>query len=57
MIVLADRTKDGAMADTAVEQIQTAIGTLRDVGQVEGASLYQAQLSKALAIRDRLKGK
>jgi hypothetical protein len=57
MIVLADRTKDGAMADTAVEQIHTAIGTLRESGEAEGAAFYEAWLPQAQSIRDRLKGK
>jgi hypothetical protein len=57
MTVLADRTNNGAMAETAVEQIQTAIETLRDGRRVELVALYQQVVIKAQAIRDRLRGK
>ena len=57
MVVLADLTNDGTMADTAVAQIQSVIETIRDGGQAEGVAIYTEQLRQAQAIRDRLKGK
>jgi tetratricopeptide (TPR) repeat protein len=56
MILIADRTKDSAMAKAAVQQIRTAFETLRDGGQQQWASQFGAKLPKAEAIRDRLKG-
>jgi hypothetical protein len=57
MMVIADRTNDGALAETAFQQIQTAFDTTRDGAQAPWATYYKAQLPKAEAIRDRLKGK
>lgn len=57
MSVLADRTNDGALAETAFQQIQTAYETLRSGGQGPWAAMVQEHLSEAQAIRDRLKGK
>jgi hypothetical protein len=57
MMQIAERTNDGALAETAVAQIETAYATLRDGGQAPGAAYFQAQLAKAQAIRDRLKGR
>jgi hypothetical protein len=57
MMLIADRTKDGALAQTAVTQIAAAYGTLRDGGQQQWAAYYQTQLPNAQAILDRLKGK
>jgi hypothetical protein len=56
MMLIADRANDGAIATTAFRQIQTAFETLRSDGQQQWAAVYQAQLPKAQAIRDRLKG-
>ena len=47
---------DAAVAETAVRQIETAYQTTRSGGQEQGAAILQAQLPKARAIRDRLKG-
>jgi hypothetical protein len=57
MMLIADRTKDGALAETALMQIASAYDTLSDGGHQAWAAVFQAQLSKAQAIRDRLKGK
>jgi hypothetical protein len=57
MMLIADRTNDGALAATALQQIQTAYETERSGGQEAWAAILQAQLPKAQAIRDRLKGK
>ena len=57
MIQIADRAGDPAMAETAVQQIETAIAMTRSGGDEHWSSISQAQLPKARAIRDRLKGK
>ena len=57
MMLIADRTNDGVLAETAVSQIQTAYEALRDGGQQQWAANFKAQLPKAQAIRDRLKGR
>jgi hypothetical protein len=57
MMLIADRTNDGALAETAAAQIQTAYQTLRDRGDEYQSTQFQSQLTKAQAIRDRLKGK
>jgi hypothetical protein len=55
MMRIADRTNDRAQAETAVEQIQTAVEVLRSGGQNAWAVEFQKELPKAQAIRDRLK--
>jgi Tetratricopeptide repeat len=57
MSVLADRTNDRALAETAFQQIQTSYETLRDGGDASGAAIFEAQLQKVQAIRDRLRAK
>ena len=57
MMLIADRTNDVAMAETAVQQIETAYETERSGGQNAWAAEFEALLPKAQAIRDRLKGK
>jgi hypothetical protein len=57
MMLIADRTNDGALSATAFQQIETAFETERSGGQQQWAAYYQEQLPKAQAIRDRLKGK
>ncbi len=56
MMLIADRTNDGAVADAAVRQIQTAYETERSGGDQQLSADFQTQLTKAQAIRDRLKG-
>src|SRR6516164_991318 len=55
MMLIADRTNDGAILETACQQIQSAVEMLRSGEQ--GAAYFEAQLARAQAIRDRLKGK
>jgi tetratricopeptide (TPR) repeat protein len=57
MMPLADRTNNGALAETATRQIEAAYETARDGGHEPWAVIFQAQLTDARAIRDRLKGK
>ena len=57
MMLIADRTNDGPWRKTAFQQIQTAVETERSGGQKQWAAYFEAQLPKAQAIRDRLKGK
>ena len=57
MMLIADRTNGGALAETAVKQIEAAYETLREGGQQQWAAFYERQLPKAQAIHDRLKGK
>ena len=57
MMLIADRTNDDPMAETAFRQIQTAVRTLRSGGQQQWAAEFEAQLPQAQAIWDRLKGK
>jgi hypothetical protein len=57
MMLIADRTNDEALAETALQQIQTAHKALRGAGQRQWAAYYEAQLTEAQAIRDRLNGK
>ena len=56
MMLIADRTNDLSLAEAAVTEIQTAYETLRDGGQQSWAAEFEGQLTKAKAIRDRLKG-
>jgi hypothetical protein len=46
-----------AVAEIAFQRIQTAYETERSGGQQQWMAFYEAQLIKAEAIRDRLKGK
>jgi ABC-type polar amino acid transport system ATPase subunit len=57
MMLIAARTADGALAQAALQQIQTAYETLRDGGQQQRAAIFQALLPNAQAIRDLLMGK
>ena len=53
-MLIADRTNDAVVAETAVKQLETAYETMRSGGQ----ELYFAeQLAKARAIRDRVGGR
>jgi tetratricopeptide (TPR) repeat protein len=57
MIEIADRTNNGTMAESSFQQIHCALETLRHGGQQQWAAFFEAQLTKAQAIRDRLKGR
>jgi hypothetical protein len=54
--LIADRSIDLVVAETAVRQIETAYETLRSGGQEQWSTEMETQLTKARAIRDRLKG-
>ena len=57
MMLMADRTNDGAMAETALKQIQIALDSLSESRDVRSSIYFRAQLPRAQAIRDRLKGR
>ena len=57
MMSMADRTNDGAMAETALKQIQIALDSLSESRDLRSSIYFRAQLPRALAIRDRLKGR
>jgi tetratricopeptide (TPR) repeat protein len=57
MMLMADRTNDGAMAETALKQIQIALDSLSESRDDRSSIYFRAQLPRALAIRDRLKGR
>jgi hypothetical protein len=57
MMLMADRTNDGAMAETALKQIQIALDSLSESRHDRSSIYFRAQLPRALAIRDRLKGR
>ena len=56
MMLIADRTNDGRVSETAVRQIETAYEMAQSGGLEPLAAYFQAQLPRAQAIRDRLKG-
>ena len=56
MMLIADRTNNGAMAETAFHQIQTAVEMLWSTEHKQWAAYFNEQLTEAQAIRDRLKG-
>ena len=56
-MLIADRTDDLVVAETAVRQIETAYETLPSGGQEQWASYFAEQLTKARAICDRLGGR
>jgi tetratricopeptide (TPR) repeat protein len=55
LMLIADSNKDGAVAETAVQQIEAAYEVLRSAGQEQWLAYFSEQLAKAKAIRDRLK--
>jgi hypothetical protein len=57
LMLIADRNNDGAVAETAVQQIEAAYEGLRSAGQEQGSAYFSEQLAKAKAIRDRLRGR
>jgi hypothetical protein len=57
MALIAARTHDGALAETAVQQIEAAGETAHAGGNEYTWAFFQKRLPKAQAIRDRLKGK
>ena len=57
LMLIADRTNDVVVAETAVRQIETAYQKMRSGGQEQWAAFYEEQLPKARATRDRLGGR
>jgi hypothetical protein len=55
LMLLAERTKDAVMAQTALVQIESAIETLRAGGDERAAANFVEGLSEARRIRDALK--
>jgi hypothetical protein len=55
LMLIADRNNDSAKAETATKQIEAAYETARSAGQEPLAAYFQAQLTEAQTIRDRLK--
>jgi hypothetical protein len=56
LMLLAERTKDGMMAETALLQIEAAIETFHSAGHAPYAAYYEASIPEARRIRDALKG-
>jgi tetratricopeptide (TPR) repeat protein len=52
--LIADRTHDAVTAGIAMSQIETACETLRALGDEASAAYFEAQLTQARAIRERL---
>ena len=55
-MVLAERLGDSSKARAAVEQIEVALGTMREGGHEPFAAYYGEQLPLARALLDRLAG-
>jgi hypothetical protein len=55
--LLAERTRDHALAETATKQIEAAYQTARSGGDEPWAAYFETQLSKAQAICDQLNAK
>ena len=55
LMQLAERTKDAAMAETAFQQIETALQITRAGGHAPNAAYYEARLPEARRIHDALK--
>ena len=53
--LIAERTSDPTVAETAVNKIETAFETLRVSGHSPWETYCKAQLPKARAVRERLK--
>jgi hypothetical protein len=56
-MLIADRTNDGAIAEMALQHIETAYDTARSGGHERRAAYFEVQLPKSQAIRDRLKAR
>ena len=57
LMLIADRNNDGAVAETAVQQIEAAYEGLRSAGQEQWSAYFSERLAKAKAIRERLEGR
>jgi hypothetical protein len=56
LMLLAERRRDAAIAETALSQINTAFETMRDGGHAPNAAYYERQLPRARALVARLRG-
>jgi hypothetical protein len=56
MMLLAERRRDAAMAETALSQINEAFETTRNGGNAPSAAYYERQLPRARALVVRLRG-
>ena len=55
LMLLAERLGDATRAQTAVQQIEVALATMRDGGwNAPSAAYYEAQLAKARLLLERL---
>jgi hypothetical protein len=54
LLLLAERLGDSTRAQSAVENIEVALVTMRDGGNAPSAAYYEAQLPKARALFNRL---
>jgi hypothetical protein len=57
LIVLAQRNKDIAMANTALQQIEAAIETVNAAGDTYAAAYFKARLLEAADVPQTLKGR
>jgi Tetratricopeptide repeat len=56
LMLVAERSGDIVMAETALSQINTAFVTMRDGGNAPSAAYYEQQLPRARALVARLRG-
>jgi len=54
---LAERTKDRARAEAAMQQIETVLRAMRGAGHAPLAAYYEARLREARRIRDVIEGR
>jgi hypothetical protein len=54
LMLIAERLSDVTKARSAVQQIEAALATTRDGGNIPAAAYYEAQLPKARSLLDRL---
>jgi hypothetical protein len=53
-MLIAERLGDAATVQSAVQQIEVAFATMRDGGHGPDAEYYEAQLTKARALFEKL---
>ena len=56
LVLLAQRRRDAAMAETALSQINEAFETMRDGGDARQAAYFEARLPPARDLVARLRG-
>ena len=56
-MLIADRANDCALAETAARRIEAALATTHSGGHQQLSAYFHAELTKAQAIRDRLRGR